>query len=215
MKKIFFVLFALLAVSLSLRAQDEAEGHDKSGRVFRFVYIAHDVNTPVNRLIERLKANQNSALEEAEDIIFYLSSGQNPIVVEYNTGRDNKADFEDVLLAELNERIAHDVDAETDLERIMQLIEDAGIVDENNRLNYMSARFNFYVNPKFWTLGNNEAIIAPLFFALDVPEIRGGRVQFQIIEAKEDRLKYPEGKAFGDKNLDGINQFTATDKIIY
>ena len=215
MKKILLLLSVLLTAFFGAVAQEETEGHDKGARDFRFVYIAHDVNTPVQRLIERLEDYQNNAFEEGEDVIFYLSSGTNPIIVEYNVGRDNKGDFEDVLLSELNERISHDVDAQTDVETILQLIENADIMDEDKNLKYLSAKFNFYVNPKFWTLGNNEAVIAPLFFALDVPHIRGGRVQFQLFEAKEDKLKYPEGKPFGEKNLDGINQFTATDKTQY
>lgn len=213
MKKILLLLTALFVAATGLRAQDD--GHDKGARDFRFVYIAHDVNTPVQRLIERLKDYQNNAFEEGEDVIFYLSSGMNPIIVEYNVGRDNKDDFETVLLSELNERISHDVDAQTDVETILELIENADIMDENKELKYLSAKFNFFVNPKYWTLGNNEAVIAPLFFALDVPRIRGGRVQFQLMEAKEDKLKYPDNKAFGEKNLDGINQFTATDKTQY
>ena len=209
MKKILlYLIVGLLALPLS--AQNNDNRKEKS---FRFVYIAHDVNTPVARLIERLRANRNDAMEGGEDVVFYLASGSNPVIVEYNVGEDNQSDFDEVLLAELNERNSHDVDPETDVAAIFDLLNNLNIVDENKRLNYMSAKFNFYVNPKFWTLKNNEAILVPIFFAFDIPHITGGRVQYQLMEAREDRL--PEGNLFGDKNVEGINQFTATDRVIY
>lgn len=209
MKKAILILMMALTC-LSGIAQSDASRKEKS---FRFVYIAHDVNTPVSRLVERLRANRNDAMEGGEDVVFYLASGSNPIIVQYNVGENNKSDFDDLLLAELNERNSHDVDPETDLNTIFELLNNLNIVDQNKRLNYMSAKFNFYVNPKFWTLKNNESILVPLFFAFDIPHITGGRVQYQLMEAREDRL--PEGKLFGDKDVEGINKFTATDRVIY
>lgn len=203
-------------LSFSLYAQDEQEEAyvwDKKEKSFRFVYIAHDVNTPVSRLSERLKNIRNDAAEGGEDVIFYLASGSNPIVVEYNVGKDNKTDFDEVLLAELNERNSHDVDPETDVDAIFELLDNVDFADENHRLKYGSVKFNFFVNPKFWTLKNNESIIVPVYFCFDVPKLTGGRVQFQIMEAREDRL--PEGNLFGEKDVEGINKFTATDRVIY
>lgn len=216
MKKTIYALLAFVMCSaMGMTALGADDGHDKGSRKFCFVYIAHDVNTPKQRLIDRLKMHQNEAYEEGEDVIFYLASGDDPIVVEYNVGKDNKEAFDEVLVGEINERISHDVDAIGDVERILELIDKADIMDENRNLKYYSVEFDFFVNPKFWTLGNNETVIGQLYYALDVPKVQGSPIKFMLYEAKEDRVSYPEGKPFGDMNPDGINQAVATNKIYY
>lgn len=209
MKRILIYLFICL-LTLPLSAQNDDSRKDKT---FRFVYIAHDSSTPVGRLIDRLRHVRNDAMEGYEDVVFYLASGNNPIIVQYNVGDNNQSDFEDILLAELNDRNSHNVNAETDLTSIYKILSDVGFVNENKQLNYESASFNFYVSPRFFTLRNHEAIIAPIFVAFDIPNIRGGRVNFQLMESRDDRL--PEGPLFGDKNWEGINEYTANGRVIY
>lgn len=207
-KNILLIFLTSLFIAITSSAQSVSPVIDKD---FRFVYIAHDVETPVNRLIERIRENKNNALSEYEDVVFYLANGTNPIVVEFNVGNNNQADFEDILLSELNERISHEVNPETDKEKIMEILNRIKVIDNDKNLNYQTLKFNFYVNSDYWTLKNNEAVIAPIFFAYDVPNIKGGRVQYQILEPREDRL--PQGDLFGLKNLSNINQFTKTDRV--
>ena len=213
MKKLLFIL-TILGAFLPVMAQGEVP---KSEKKFQVVYIAHDSETPIQRLIPRLHDYRIDAMEQASDLIIYLSSGINPIIVVYNDKQQNESEFDDILLAELNERVSHDVDAETDIEKIIQLLNENEFVskatDGKKYLNYDSAAFDFYVNPKFWTLNNNESIIAPLFFALDIPNIKGGRVTYRMYESREDRL--PEGDLFGEKNLGNINEFTKTYRSQY
>lgn len=186
----------------------------KSDKTFRFVYIAHDVNTPVARLVERLREVRNNALDDYEDVVFYLANGANPIIVEFNVGENNQSDFDDILLVELNDRNSHNVDAETDKATILDLLNGLDIIDANKRMKYESTQFNFYITPNYWNLKNNDFIIAPLFFALDIPNIKGGQgVQFQIMEPKEDRL--PDGDLFSEKNIDGINTYTKNNRRTY
>lgn len=210
--KISKILLCLLLglCSVSIKAQDVDNNKFKG---FRFVYIAHDFNTPVGRLAERLKTFRNYALEDGEDVVFYMASGSNPIVVECGVGKNNIEDFENVLLPELNEKNSHDVDPETDLEVITEILNNIDFAGYDKKINYNTVKFNFFVSPRFWTLKNNEAIIVPIFFTYDVPNLTGGRVQFQLFEAREDRL--PEGNLFGEKDVEGINKFTATDRVIY
>lgn len=184
---------------------------------YQFVYIAHDSETPIQRLIPRLHDYRIDAMEGASDLIIYLSSGVNPIIVEYNDKVQNESEFDDILLAELNERVSHDVDPEVDIERIVELINNNEFLvrttDGDKYLNYESAAFDFYVNPKFWTLNNNESIIVPLYFSLDIPNIKGGRVTYSMFEAREDRL--PEGDLFGEKDVEKINDYTKTYRRQY
>lgn len=209
---LIFILIGILSVQAF--AQSEYEKNDKK---YRFVYIAHDSETPVTRLIQRLQDYRNDAMAGYEDLIIYLSSGSNPIVIIINENQNDNQAFNEVLVTELNERVSHDVDPLVDLASILDVINKNEFlqktVDDTPVLKYESASFDFFVNPKFWILKNNESIISPLFEILNIKNIKGGRVDFKLYESKEDRL--PDGDLFGEKNIESINEFIKTNRIQY
>ena len=118
MKK--FLLSIILALSvLGVYAQAENE----SGKKLLFVYIAHDSNTPVQQLCDRLRSYYEEAtIYEGNVTIFYLGNEDNPIVIEVNTDRDNRQDF-DKFISELQNQNFHTVYPLADLQNIVNLFD--------------------------------------------------------------------------------------------
>lgn len=208
MKRINTFLALLMCLFIA-HAQD---GIQPSNKILRFVYIAHDHTTPVQELATRLTDiyEANIADENKDPLIFYLASGSNPIVVKVNIKDDsnNPEDFEKVLLPELYERNSHDVSPMVDVSTILDIFEDIIIADNNGKLRYLSSSFTFFVNPMFWDAGYNESVIVPIYFGLDLPEIKEGRVNLEIYQPKNYPLHIIGGKPFGLKNVGGINDKT-------
>lgn len=109
MKRFCLLLSLLAVVTVSLRA-----------RSMQFVYIGHDVNTPVEKLVEKLEGymetveDSDADDEDAPQIIVYLSSGTNPLIANMRAGNTDKENFNRII-SELYERNYHEVDVETDV----------------------------------------------------------------------------------------------------
>lgn len=218
MKKVTLFIVALLVVSVAMQA-----------RTLRFVYIAHDVTTPVEPLVEKLEGYFDQLEDEADDetsvdrTILYLSSGSNPFIVNMESGNRDDDNF-NTLVSELYERNFHDVDAENDVEKIIELLSDNDFMTEDNRLAVSNLKFEFYVTPTFWTMGQNQSLIMPLFHTLEIdrfydeksPEYNRG-VTFKIFLPSVDAVNNcmgPDGEPFGKANVDGINQLLSTPDFI-
>lgn len=202
---IIAILGSVVAIAQS------ADSADHSQLQFSFHYIAHDETTPVSAIIEKLQVDYYNAVEDEDyphPTVFYLSSGARPIIVRINLPNDNRDDFDNVLLPELYQRNAHEVEPETDIEELNRIFDEIGLVTDTNRLRYSSARFNFYINPQFWKVNNNEKIIASLFMGLDIPDMEGNLIEWNIYQPTRHHITYSEGKPFGDKNVSNINDFT-------
>ena len=194
MKRLLFVLLTLAAI-VPLRAQEKE---------LSFIYIAHDENTPVNVLIHRLQDVYSDALNYPEEqaAIFYLPNGEYPIVVSVNTGRDNRAAFGD-LVDELQSKRSHDIDRQTDLERIQSIFANNDLVNPDGSHRYKSVSWIYYINSTFWDLGNHEYIIASLFWIMDMEQlIKSNYMRVNILYSGDnDVLPYNEEQPFGDKAL--------------
>lgn len=209
MKRILISLFAVFVICSFASAQSTSTTGNSMLR-FSFNYIAHDETSPVSAIIERLQEDYNNAIEDEEfphPVVFYLASDTRPIIVRVNVPGDNRNDFEDLLLPELYQRNAHEVDPETDIIELNKLFDEIGLVDNSNRLRYSSARFNFYVNPQFWSVRNNEKIIAPMFMGLDIPNMQGKLIDWSVFQPARNHISYPKGKPFGEKDVCGINEY--------
>ena len=204
MKRIHTILASLLCL-LAVSARGEVPA---SEQILRFIYVAHDHTTPVQELAERLTDiyEGNKADDNRDPLIIYLASGSNPIVVRVNVrpDLDNPDDFESVLLPELYERNSHDVNPEVDVATIIDIFGDIDLVDPAGNLRYMSSYFTFFVHPMFWNSGYNESVIVPVYFGLDLPDVKG-RVNMEIYQPKNNPIHITDGKPFGPKNVGGIN----------
>lgn len=213
MKRLQILLAVMLLGVFAIRSEDAVP---KSQQILRFIFVAHDYTTPVPELVERLTDifEANKADDNGDPLIIYLASGSHPIVVKINVNdeTDNPDDFETVLLPELYERSSHDVEPETDVATVLDIFSDLDYADYSNKLLYGSAYFTFFVNKTFWDAGFNESVIVPIYFGLELPDLKG-RVNLEIYQPKNNPIHIIDGKPFGEKNVGGINEMI--NNILY
>lgn len=192
MKKFYIVLFAIVAPLLSF-AQDKS---------FEFYYIAHDGKTNFSELCNRLYEVYEDALSNEDyAVIFYMPNYDEYIDVRVNLPDSNPDDFEKII-SELRIKVAHDNSTEVDYAAIMDLINKYDFVDDEGTHTYTSVLFCWYVNPTFWSCGNNESLIAKLYFTLELGNYTE-YVESQFWHTRDDGLeklvdrRYP----FGRKNV--------------
>lgn len=200
MKRIFIVIFLICSVFLPLMSQET----DK--QEFTFIYIDHETNTPVSRLVEKLSEIKRDLVQMHAPGIFYMAAGSKPIIVRFNMENDNRADFDSLFVRELQEKDSHDIIASVDVDSIIHILSENDIIDGNGQLAYEPVTFDFYVGDKFWNLGNNEKVISTLFFALGLDKYPAGKVPVNIIRSSGDEISISKEEPYGRKNLGGINE---------
>ena len=214
-----FALFFLSPVN-KMDAQNNQE------KRLQIVYIDHEVTTPTDVLNQRMTERFWNAKEfpDGEALILYLSNGrkspqafvnlkefmterQLEVFTTSSTPRDTEEAFMAVLEA-MNTANSHTVEAQMDVDYILQILERFDVFDENGRLNFKSLRFDFYVGPNFWLMNNNEKVIARLYAVIlqGLPEDEKEKISFRVLKPSGCQLEYSDGKPFGEANLEGINE---------
>ena len=184
---------------------------DKSSVNLHFVYIAHEVTTPINDICDKLRTFQADAVEVDDALIVYLSDGKSSFMSFTNLedathqGRDREHAFQEVI-AELQDANSHDVVASEDVKNIIQLFDEFNFIDESGNILYNSVVMDFYIGANFWALGNNEKVISHLYQDFGMPQLPKSQFQLNIYAPKTDHLSFPNGKPFGEKNVNGINE---------
>lgn len=196
MRKILFLL-ALSVICVAASAQSKS---------FEFYYIAHDRETPVADLCDRLEEAYEMT-RRYDDIaaIFYLPNFNEPKVVKVNLPGDNREDF-DNLLSELRLKVSHEIFPEHDYAAILDLINEHDFVDEYGDPAYTSVTFSWYINREFWLFGYNEDIIASLYFVLELDKYEG-YVTSQFWYPSDVSIDADKDKPFGNMNLCGKMSF--------
>ena len=198
MRRLCLLVASLLFGLSSVHAQRSSE------QDFSFIYIAHDENTPVQYLIERLQMAYSDAINYPDEIavVFYLPNGDAPLCVEVNTKSDNRADF-DKIVDELQTKRSHNIEPKTDRQRVQDIFNANDIIDDGGNPLYKSVTLTYYVNSTFWSLQNNEYVIASLFFVMDMePMIQSGYLKVNVLYSGEyDLLPYDKELPFGSKRL--------------
>ncbi len=196
------------------------------GRNITVVYIAHDVDTPVEKLMSKLERYHDKIGADDEDMnnrtIFYMSSGSNPIVADMKSGDTDEDNYERVMRE--FERNYHDVDGEYDAERFIDLFANDDFLSSLGELDVNDMTFEFYVTPSFWSTNNNQKFLATLFYSLGLERFTDPKspqftrdLNFTVFfPSMEDvRLcKGQENKPFGDRNLNNINSIIGTTGFI-
>ncbi len=197
MKRFLIILFCLFA-AMPVVAQD------RSNQTLTFVYISHDVNTDTQTLVARLKELFKDTINypDMRATIFYLTNGDNPIVVRVNLPDDNRKDFDRIIYSLQNSRF-HEVSPMTDLERIVQEFNENDILTDDGRRVYKNVDWIYYINSTFWKLHNNESVIAKLFFVMDMGQmIRDKYMSLDFYYGeKSDAIKYDIKMPFGRKEI--------------
>ena len=204
MKKIIFGLVIAMLNIFFVSAQSDEGFKEKD---LTIVYIAHTTDIPLARLTGLLEERYRGGVQFSNDVIFYLSNGTEPLIVKINTAEENKLDFEPMIIDELWAKRSHDIDPYPDVAKLIEIVNENDFVSESGELKYLSVTFDFFISEEFWTMKYNESIIAKLYFALDVNNIKQENPDlfFNVYRPSEVELIYDNGKPFGLKDLDNIN----------
>jgi len=212
------ILFAFHAITVSAQDVDATETAPEKQH-FTFLYVAKDNSMPLQTLLANVNDRFNHAIAEGP-AIFYLSTGKAPTIMTFNFSDESREpsqireDFEQNILAPLQEQLSYSVDGAFDKHQILKLLQDNNFIWNDGRLMYGQTDFEFYVGQNFWTSGNNEALIASLFFELDIASfIVNENFSFNVYCPRN--INYTDDKApFGTMNPDGINAAITPRKVL-
>lgn len=222
----FLIFFTLATYSLfcvqTVKAQELDEKSDSTvAQSFTFVYIAQGSaeEMPIALMEKNLETAWGCIQKGA--VIFYLSRGiDNPIIVKANvdgTGNYEKEreEFEEKILNSLREGIQYSVDGAHDKRRIFEILQEHEIVDSLGQPLYNETTFEFHVGQDFWDSGNNETVIASLYFELNIAELRK-EADFHFNVFAPRKLSYNEVDGpFGVLNPDDCSQYINLDTRSY
>ena len=197
-KIICLFLIALLVCPVEGAAQ-------KVNSDFYFIYIAHDRATPVQRLSKALQDLYDDAVKYGHSCIFYLANNDAPYVVNINTENDNRNEFSNQIIAELQNKIAHGINPRFDVDNIVAMFNENDYLLNDQELKYTSVTWNFYTSEWFWKEGYNESLIASLYWIMGVENTQDLDFYFNVFHSSDDELELEDGLAFGRRNLLNIN----------
>lgn len=204
--KYLYLLLLLLPFAKPAAAQDEPE---MEAQKFRFIYVAPDNNMSQQGLINDLIDHYNHIVSEESPAIFYLSFRPEPVIVRFNTGKDdNPDDFEGELLYTLRQSMSYNVTPDYDRDAILEIMDKNNFLNEDGQKQYEEIELDFHVGKTFWDSGNNEVIIAPVFFDLNAAKyIADKKMQFNVMfRCPQSKGSFNRDMPFGTMNPDEINQ---------
>ena len=195
MKRFVVILVAVVAFVLPLGAQNT------KNKTLNFIYISHTPKTQADKLIDRLRSEFDRARSMKNPTVFYLTNGTTPIVVQMNTANDNRKEFDNIVYRLQTVR-SHSVNAQTDVNKIIDLFTELNIVDENGAPQYKKVEWTYYIDSSYWLSNNHESVIARLYWVLDMQSLEASNyLRVSIYRGKNDQVKVNEKAPFGTKNL--------------
>lgn len=204
-KFILLILSAFLLGVQTVYAQKEVSN-------LIFVYIAHDRTTPSACLSDKLEDLYEQGMRFRENaFIFYLANENQPKIVTLNLPNDNSANFEKLILEELNGKISHSINIGFDTDSIVDIFNHNDFIDEMGKLKYESVIWDFYVGEQFWNLNFHETLISRLHWVMGFNKLKEQDFDWRIWghEGLIERFKNGNGEqrpiSFGIKNLANIN----------
>ena len=174
-------LFFLSSSTLLAQNNETTEATSTADQSFSLVYIAQDASMPIQEMEKKLQTAWNRAVQNGPTI-FYLSRGrEEPVIVKVNiNGEDNRADYENVLIPAINQAMTYTVDGPFDKQNILSLLEKHQFLSAEGTALYRETNFDFHVGQDFWMSGNNEAVIASLFFELNIKKYIADEFHFNV-----------------------------------
>lgn len=162
----------------------------------RFIYIAHDIETATDKLVQELNGLQRAA-RDGVPTIFYLSNSDKPIIAYYNI--NNKQDGEKYreIMGELQEHDYHDTSAIDDRDSIVNIFTKLKI--ENG--NYSKVVWKFYITQRYFDDNFNEAVIASTYFILNIAEWTKPSFLLQLYFSGQAEIQIDKKYPFGILNL--------------
>lgn len=183
------------------------------GQSFRFVYIAQDEMTPVEKLQSNLDAVWNQAVN-GTPTVFYLSRGtEMPLIVKVGIeGDDNREEYEKELIPSITQQTTYRVDGKKDVVHIMELLKTNDFLDKSGNPLFKETNFDFHVGQSFWNSTNNEVVIAALFFELNIQRYTADNVKFNVHVPRDLEFDKNIGP-FGSLNPDDCSRSINLDRI--
>lgn len=202
MRKFILVIMALLA-TYTVSAQTMLESDKK----MLFVYIAHDNLINQDKLCERLRGYYEEATMYSGNVtVFYLANEENPIIIEINTDRDNRQDFEK-FISEIQSHNFHAVYPRVDLQRIVEIFNRLDFVAPDGKtMQFNTADWFFYVSSKFWENGYHHDLVANLAFVMGADQFDIYSFQMKFYFPEYATPKVDNKAPFGDRNLANMNK---------
>lgn len=198
------VMSAEPIVGISATTQQTNENHN-----IKIIFIDHEPSLRVSDVITQLREIRTQALENDHAVIFYMPNNQEPYISMTNVGDKDDARATDDAFGDLCYALnqpSHNKDAYFDRKRFVDLFSEFNIIQPDGTIGFRNVRVEFWLTDEFWQLGYNESILAPIYFALDVPKLIEQEFVFdaflEIQTLKKINQKYP----FGPKNLSQINK---------
>jgi len=192
MKKILSLIIALW-MGVWVYAQDKE---------LKFIYIAHTMSTPINELTQDLKELQKYAKNYKDPIIFYLANVHDPIIACYNVcGKERDDENFSTIIGELQSRNYHNVDVQSDVTKIVSLMEQANLQDSDGQYQYSHLYWRFYVTQEYWELLYNERIIAKSICILDLEDAPKDFLSLDIYYSGSEEFKFDQSLPWGAYNL--------------
>lgn len=211
---VMFLACTLLVHYTPALAQDVVEETVTmpASQSFSFVYIAQDASMNIQEIEKKLQTAWNRGVIEGPTI-FYLSRGMDdPIVVKVNIENDdNRKDFEEKLLPSINQDIGYSVDGNRDKQRILDLLGTYSFLSEDGSPLYKETNFDFHVGQDFWTAGNNEVVLAALFFELDIKKHIADEFHFNVFCPRTVTYNEDAGP-FGVLNPDDCRRYVNMER---
>lgn len=210
----------LQAIVSDIKAQvpDDTTYAEVPEKSFSFVYIAQGnaEEMPMQDLERKLETSW-SAIQQGP-VIFYLSRGiDSPVILLANM--DDSADLEEdrkkfeEILTSLREGIEYSVDGAHDKRRILDILRQNDFVDKRGIPVYRSVTFEFHVGQDFWNFGNNEIVIASLFFELNIGQYMKYGYDFHYNVFCPRKLTWNEADGpFGIFNPDECRKYINLDR---
>lgn len=196
--------FCILAFLLLFVHSVNAQTDDEYKKDCYFVYIAHDQDSPVSQLTERIKEMGKDARRHHHPTIFYLANDESPLIVCYNI-KVPGATTEEELLAQIADKLYHPVNASFDFDYICNYFKNLVLGTRDSRT-FESINWNFFTTESFWKLGYNESLIASLFWKFSIKNFQDKQLNFDVYYSSDKGFHPDEEIPFGIHNFDGINK---------
>lgn len=217
-------IFMLIASNCTIVAQDiennDEQEDTKTNQSFRFVYIAQgsQEEMPVEELKKQMEAAWTGITNGP--VIFYLSRGttDNPVIVKANCKEDSNPEeerkmFDEQIIERLQNNIQYTIMGTYDKQQILELLKNNDIVNSDGQPIYKETFLEFHVGQDFWDSGNNETVIASLFFELDVSNHIDAGDNFHCNVFAPRNLKTNDEEEFGLLNPDDCKKYINLERI--
>lgn len=166
MRSITCVIFMLLSL-FTLRAQKEN---------LEINYFAHDhYNGAFLNVIDDIF--NTKAYDSNSHTYLYMANASEPSVLLCDS--NNYKGLEDFKTM-LNGQLSHNVWAEVDIAKIIELVSKDDFIDNSAKPRYQYFTLNFYLTPSFFTYGYAETLISRLYWDLDLANHKNASVKVYL-----------------------------------